>query len=89
MFRRRNDIYAQNMKDERDIIRNKHVHVTTVEQNKAHLTKKEIKQAEEARDFGRKMVNPSNAVLMSIIRDGRMTNIPFTQRDVEFIWVGA
>ena len=34
-------------------------------------------------------MNPCNAVLKSIIIDGRLTNIPFTQRDVEnaeFIW---
>ena len=89
VFRRRHEIYVHNMKDEYDIIRNKPVYVTTVEQNKSYFTKKEIKRAEGAREFARKMVNPSNAVLKSIIRDGRMTGIPFTQRDIdnaEFIW---
>ena len=45
MFRIRDDIFVHNMKNERDIIRYRRVHVTTVEQDKAHFTKKEIKRA--------------------------------------------
>ena len=48
IFKRRHDIYVHNLRDEYDIIRNKHVHMSIVGQNKDHLALKEIKRVEEA-----------------------------------------
>ena len=89
IFRRRLNIYIHNLRDKSDIIRSERIHVTTVEQNKAHFTQHEVRRAEQARDFTRRMANPSNAIVKSMVRSGRMTGIPFVQRDIdnaEFIW---
>ena len=89
LFRRKLGIYVHNLNSDRDIIRNRPVYVSTVEENKKNFTKREVESAELARAFARKMANPSNETLIRLVNEGRVSNIPFTATDIrnaEFIW---
>ena len=89
IFQRHLNIYIHNPRDKSDIICSEHIHITSVGQNKAQFTPQEVRRAEQARDFTRRMANPSNAIVKSMVKSGRVTSIPFTQMDIdnaEFIW---
>jgi hypothetical protein len=58
------------------------VAITTVDENKSHYTKREIKQAEEAKGFMKKTGYPSVADAIKIIESGAIMDCPITPADI-------
>jgi hypothetical protein len=58
------------------------VAITTVDENKSHYTKRELKQAEEAKAFMKKTGYPSVADAIKIIESGAITDCPIAPADI-------
>ena len=77
-FGRRDNIYPCNMKP----FVHTHCLATTVEENEAGYTQRELKGARTAKDLASQLGYPNIRDLLEVINTGSIINLPVTQRDV-------
>jgi hypothetical protein len=82
VFKRWENIYVHDTNSEESIIESMPIFASSVAENAAKYTKREVKAAAEARELMRKLGDPSAASIAESLKMGRIANTNLTADDV-------